>query len=145
MPTTGGSTRRTAYGTITNTVLNLIDANSAASKPVTMPAEIRGFSIYNPNPDTVWLKIFSNPAASVTIGTDAPDEVYEIPAGSGLANGAGLAVRPSREARPYKVHSITASYAITTQREAGGTAAATACEGTIEFACASVDQQGNQL
>ena len=134
MSLNGFSTRRTAYGTITNTILNLIDPNN--SKAVTMPAEIRGFSIYNPNPDLLYLKIFNNFASALTLSSREPDEVYEIPAGPGTF------VRPSSEARPYVVHSPTASYAITTQREAGATAAATACEGWVEFSCAAINQQG---
>lgn len=131
----GFSTRRVAYGTITTTVLNVVDPNN--SKAVTMPVEIRGFSIFNPNPDTLYLKIFNDAAANITLASREPDEVYEL-------SGNVTNVRPSRESRPYVVHSPRASYAITTQREAGATAAGTACEGWVEFSCAAINQQGEQ-
>lgn len=131
MPSTGGTTRTTAYGTITNTVLNLTDSGGTV---VTMPAEIRGFQIFNPNPDNLYLKIWNDAAANITIGSDEPDEVYELP-------GNQTVQRQSVEVRPWVVHSPRVSYAITTQREAGGSAAGTACEGTISFGCATLTRE----
>ena len=115
------NTYRTAYGTITNTVLNFIDP--ATSLAETSPIELRGFQIFNPNPDTVYLKIWDGKASTITIATDTPDEVFEL--------GPGYTEMPLERLR--SVRTPTGSYAITTEREAGGTAAGTACEGELEY------------
>jgi hypothetical protein len=114
-----GNTYRTAYGTITGTVLNFIDPTT--SKAETSPIEVRGFQIFNPTADIVYLKIWDGKAASITIATDEPDDVFPI--------------RPGNNEMPIdrcpKVMRPTGCYAITAEREAGGTAVA--CEGWVEY------------
>ena len=116
-----GSSQRTAQLTITNTVANLADSDSVA---VSVPAEVRGFEIYNPNNFSVWLKIFNGAASSITLSSAVPSEVYELKQGA-------VNYRPVNHPITYMASRM--SFAVTREPGAGATSPVQSVVGKIIY------------
>ena len=115
-----GGNQKTAELSITNTVVNLTDADAAT---VSKAAECRGFSLYNPNGFAVYLKIFNGAASTITLSSNAAAETYELQPNT-------VTTRPADS--PIFINTLM-SYAVTLEAGAGATSPGTAVTGKIYF------------
>lgn len=97
-----------------------LDETKRAVKAIS--GNLYGFTLINPNTETVYVKFYNAAAADVTVGTTTPFLVFAVPAGDGVTPGQVIA---SPEDVPYAHFNVALTIAAVTGLADNSTAAPT--------------------